>query len=72
MLALTTDHLNIPGQVVAINLKQGQVGTEYYTTTTLHPQGVGDAYGQSEQFSNKDVVFGGIKRKQASSGTKTQ
>ncbi len=52
--------LNIPGRVVAINLKPGQVGTELYSYNFTSPQGVGDAYGQLEQFSNKDVAFSGI------------
>jgi hypothetical protein len=52
--------LNIPGRVVAINLKQGQVGTELYSYNFTSPQGIGDAYGQLEQFSNKDVAFNGI------------
>jgi hypothetical protein len=52
--------LSIPGQVVDISLKQGSIGTILYSYNFTAPQGVGDAYGQSEQFSGKDVAFGGV------------
>jgi len=55
-----TNTVNLPGQVVAIDLKQGSVGQVLYNYNFTAPAGIGESYGQSEQFSNKDVVFGGI------------
>ncbi len=52
--------VNTPGQVVDISLKQSNLGTILYSYNFTAPQGVGDAYGQSEQFSGKDVAFGGV------------
>ena len=51
---------NLPGQVVDISLKETNLGTVLYSYNFTAPQGVGDAYGQSEQFSNKDMAFGGV------------
>jgi outer membrane protein assembly factor BamB len=52
--------LSTPGQVVDISLKESNLGTILYSYNFTAPQGVGDAYGQSEQFSGKDVAFGGV------------
>ena len=52
--------LNIPGTVVAINLKQGSVGQILYSYNFTAPANVGDAYGQNEQFSSKNTAFGSV------------
>ncbi|MCW3996828.1 MAG: PQQ-like beta-propeller repeat protein [Candidatus Bathyarchaeota archaeon] len=50
----------LPGRTVAISLVPGQVGKELYSYNFTSPAGIGDAYGQSEQYSSKDIAFGGV------------
>jgi outer membrane protein assembly factor BamB len=52
--------LNIPGSVMGINLKPGSVGQVLYSYNFTAPANVGDAYGQNEQYSNKNTAFGGV------------
>jgi outer membrane protein assembly factor BamB len=52
--------LVLPARVVAINLKPGSVGQELYSYNFTTHATVGDTYGQNEQFSGKDVAFGGV------------
>jgi hypothetical protein len=52
--------LNIPGTVVAINLKQGSVGQILYSYNFTAPANVGDTYGQNEQFSSKNTAFSSV------------
>jgi hypothetical protein len=52
--------LNIPGQVFAIDLRQGSIGQVLYNYNFTSPPTLGNAYGQFEQFSGKDTAFGGV------------
>jgi outer membrane protein assembly factor BamB len=52
--------LSIPGSVVSINLKPGSVGQVINSYNFTVPSTVGDAYGQNEQYSTKNTVFGGV------------
>ena len=52
--------LSVPGNVVQISLKAGSVGQVLNNYNFTVPPTVGDAYGQNEQFSTKNTVFGGV------------
>jgi hypothetical protein len=52
--------LSIPGSVVGINLKPGSVGQVLYSYNFTAPATVGDAYGQQEQYSNKNTNYNGV------------
>jgi hypothetical protein len=52
--------LVIPGSVVGINLKPGSVGQVLYSYNFTCPPTVGDAYGQVEQFSNKNTAYSSV------------
>jgi hypothetical protein len=52
--------VSIPGSVVIINLKPGSVGQVIKSYNFTAPPSVSDAYGQGEQYSNKNTAFGGI------------
>ena len=52
--------VSIPGSVVGINLKPGSVGQVLYSYNFTCPPTVGDIYGQTEQFSNKNTAYSGV------------
>ncbi len=52
--------LSIPGSVVGINLKPGSVGQVLYSYNFTAPANVGDAYGQGEQYSNKNTAYSNV------------
>ncbi|MCW3996829.1 MAG: PQQ-binding-like beta-propeller repeat protein [Candidatus Bathyarchaeota archaeon] len=49
--------VSVPGTVVILSLKPGQVGTILKNYNFTAPPNVGDAYGQAEQFSSKNTAF---------------
>jgi hypothetical protein len=52
--------LSVPGQVWALSLKPGSVGTVLYQYNFTAPAGLGDAAAQSQQFSPHDTAYGGV------------
>jgi hypothetical protein len=52
--------VSVPGSVYCIDLTPGSEGDVLYSYNFTSPAGIGDEYGQNEQYSQKDVAFGGI------------
>ena len=52
--------MSVPGSVVSIDLKPSDIGTILTNYNFTAPPTAGDAYGQQEQFSNKNTAFGGV------------
>ena len=50
----------VPGQVWAISLKNGEQGKVLYQYNFTAPAGLGDAADQAEQFSSHDTAYGGM------------
>jgi outer membrane protein assembly factor BamB len=52
--------LIVPGSVINISLKPGSVGTVNYSYNFTSPAGLGNIYGQTEQFMPNDAAYGGV------------
>ncbi|MCW4030086.1 MAG: hypothetical protein NWE92_10635 [Candidatus Bathyarchaeota archaeon] len=52
--------VSVPGTVVIVSLKVGEVGAIIKNYNFTAPPTAGDSYGQQEQYSSKNTAFGGV------------